>query len=588
MVAFSPLALGPVAIPLLVLLLGLDLIVTLVVALFPASLTELPWLLQALAGGWTLYVVLAVRLMGWRILPRLGQGAACQEALDRLARGNLLPQDPGAQLPALARARLAAIDEKNAVDTITAYARQCQANSEQASQRAVAAKVETRTIDDEAKRLTGDMAGIDADAATTAGTMASIAVSVEQMRLASQDIAASMDRARDAAERAAMAARQNADQIEVLGGRASTGAAGLRQISTSIAGVRDRAAELKRDMDALGRDSQSIGAILGVIADIADQTNLLALNAAIEAARAGESGRGFAVVADEVRKLAEKTMAATADVGKAIVGIQSMAQANVAATESAVTAVEDSLRLADGQIAATEDLMRAMLDSSREVGAISGLVDELRAVVATASAATEQHSKATAEVSRSLSDTAALAGTMRQRADQGLAVTQAISKRASAIADTIGEMAAAALQVHSATRELVQLSDELRARSQEIRVGEAPFDIGAVKTAHLAWRARLESVLQGHERLDASGVANHHQCEFGKWFDGQGRSDLGQHPDFQEIGRQHERVHALARDIVALANQNRVTEADRLMREFEETRRHLFEALNRLYREKTR
>jgi methyl-accepting chemotaxis protein len=73
-----------------------------------------------------------------------------------------------------------------------------------------------------------------------------------------------------------------------------------------------------QQVNQLIHSSTQVSGILDVINALADQTNLLALNAAIEAARAGDAGRGFSVVADEVRSLAQKTVAATTDIGRII------------------------------------------------------------------------------------------------------------------------------------------------------------------------------------------------------------------------------------------------------------------------------
>jgi methyl-accepting chemotaxis protein len=160
----------------------------------------------------------------------------------------------------------------------------------------------------------------------------------------------------------------------------------VRSVMAAIKNLEKRSMELKCGMSELSGQVVSIGRIMQMIDDIADQTNLLALNAAIEAARAGESGRGFAVVADEVRKLAEKTMAATKEVGEYISAIQVGTKKNTDATEAALKEVLHSTGLAES--------------SGRALEEIVGMAERTAGQVSSIAAATEQHSAASDQISR--------------------------------------------------------------------------------------------------------------------------------------------------------------------------------------------
>ncbi len=128
------------------------------------------------------------------------------------------------------------------------------------------------------------------------------------------------------------AARQAAE----AGGDVSAVAAATTELSASIEEISrlvghattttqatvNEAQETNAVVQSLAEGARKIGAVVGLIANVAGQTNLLALNATIEAARAGDAGRGFAVVAGEVKSLAAQTQQATEEIRTLIEQVQ--------------------------------------------------------------------------------------------------------------------------------------------------------------------------------------------------------------------------------------------------------------------------
>src|SRR5207245_2089386 len=161
----------------------------------------------------------------------------------------------------------------------------------------------------------------------------------------------------------------------------------MRAIADSVSGT-------AKKMDELGKSSDQIGQIVGVINDIADQTNLLALNAAIEAARAGEQGRGFAVVADEVRKLAERTTTATKEIAGMIKNIQQETKTAVTAMETGTKQVEEGVK----STIQAGDSLKEIIHMAEQVGEM---------VMQIATAAMEQ-SSASEEVNQNMEKIAKL------------------------------------------------------------------------------------------------------------------------------------------------------------------------------------
>lgn len=221
-----------------------------------------------------------------------------------------------------------------------------------------------------------------------------------------QEMSSTVAQVSDNSNKAAEASRQAAETARHGGSIVEETLNKMRVIAESVRGT-------ARKMEELGKSSDQIGRIIGVIDDIADQTNLLALNAAIEAARAGEQGRGFAVVADEVRKLAERTTTATKEIAQMIKNIQDETRSAVSAMEQGTKQVEEGVN----STAKAGDSLKEIIQMSEQVGEM---------ITHIATAATEQ-SSATEQVNHNMEEIARLVKESATGAQQSARACQDLS-----------------------------------------------------------------------------------------------------------------------------------------------------------------
>ena len=309
---------------------------------------------------------------------------------------------------------IARADEKTSMAKLESD-RAAQATAEAQEARAEAEKAKVEGMLHAASRLEGVVKAI-TDASGALSTQVDLSSKgAEQQSARASETATAMEEMNSTVTEVARNAAEAATSADHARLRATDGADVVSQVVSGIGHAQEQATELKEDMNALGKQAESTGQILGVISDIADQTNLLALNAAIEAARAGEAGRGFAVVADEVRKLAEKTMSATREVGQAITEIQNGTRKNVGHVEQVVNRIDEATALAGASGEALQEIVSLVETTSNQVRSIA--------------TAAEQQSATSEEINRSVEEVNRISA----------ATSEAMRLSASSVAELTGQ-----------------------------------------------------------------------------------------------------------------------------------------------------
>lgn len=342
----------------------------------------------------------------------------------------------------------------------------------------------------------GEMAKGSDDVASQAST---VATAGEEMAATSGDIARNCQMAADGARLVSDEAMKGSSII---------------QASIQVMGhISERVSATAATVDTLGQRSDQIGQIIGTIEDIADQTNLLALNAAIEAARAGEQGRGFAVVADEVRALAERTTKATREIGEMIKAIQSETKQAVSAMKEGVSEVERGTH----EAGRSGDAMNSILE---QINSLSMQVNQI-------ATAAEEQTATTSEISKNI-----------------LQITEISNQTSNNAHNSETEGSKLNMLAETLTTVLAGLTIE---ESLSLCLRKA-------KSAHMIFTGKINSHLDGSQRLDPNNLPTHLTCAFGKWYQSKGQEECGNVAVFREISAPHARVHELGKQAVSAYN----------------------------------
>ena len=247
---------------------------------------------------------------------------------------------------------------------------------------------------------------------TIAAVMAQLSRSASTMHQASNTMVETVERTQQRAVATAQGARDSSMNLSAVVSSAEEMSASVNEISQQITHVThaareatDRVSQTDEKVLRLAQAAEQIGAVVGLISDIAGQTNLLALNATIEAARAGEAGKGFAVVASEVKTLAAQTAKATDEIRGQVDSIRTATADAVTMVSGVRTAIDQMEQVVSAIAAAVEEQSAATREIAMNANTVSGstqaavqAMEEVCSVVEASSATSRNVSEEAGEI----------------------------------------------------------------------------------------------------------------------------------------------------------------------------------------------
>lgn len=106
--------------------------------------------------------------------------------------------------------------------------------------------------------------------------------------------------------------------------------------------------------------------------------------------------------------------------------------------------------------------------------------------------------------------------------------------------------------------------------------------IRRAKSSHIKWRAYAQGIVAGVNVKEDQVPVRHTDCQFGKWFFGEGQRLLGHLEVFQNIDGPHEMLHSVYEQIFALMQEGKTDAAREKLDQLVEISKTLLEEIELL------
>ena len=328
-----------------------------------------------------------------------------------------------------------------------------------------------------ANELTGSVEDVTTSVMEMIASIREVAGHAEALSSAAEETSASATQIEVSVREVEQAAKESARLSKQVSAEAKDiGAASIQDTILAMDKIKDAVSRYSDTVTRLGKRSEEIGKILGVIVEVTERTNLLALNAAILAAQAGEHGRGFAVVAEEIKALAERTAASAQEISKLIAAVQKETRDAVTGMAESLIAVDtgvgrskaagaalDKILMSSGRSAETANMIeRAMAEQARGAKQVNEAITNVKQMTAQIASATQAQSKGTEMILHSAEGMRDIARRVNTAlAEQGRGGKQ-IAEAAENVAGRAGQIALAIKEQRESSRQIMEAITNIR------------------------------------------------------------------------------------------------------------------------------